>query len=213
MTAESLHTLSMSDQIGTLTGFRDDAWWRRELVRVGPEAKRWLGNRYPSMRHLHDDLVGEMVVQLTAYLNEKPETVPSSWFNVDGPPENERWRFQGFARTVLKRRVMDHFRSEFRAWTVELAEDLDPIEKDNTAHPSNHSDVGFELSRTARELLAMLAELPDLDRLLMEELALGGRDSPLTPAERQRVSRLRRQLLKELQKKLGRDPIELLKHL
>lgn len=203
----------MSDPFGISAGPLDDAWWRRELVRVGPEARRWLGNKYQSIRHLHDDLVGETIVQLTAYLNDKPATVPPSWFNNDGPHESERWRFQSFALTLLKRRVMDHFRSDFRAWTVELSADLYDSDTQDAEHPTNESDARFELTRAARDLIRILATLPDADRLLMEELALGGRDTPLTSAERQRISRLRRQLLKELQKKLGRDPIELLKHL
>jgi DNA-directed RNA polymerase specialized sigma24 family protein len=213
--SKPLHTRCMTDRVQFSNEYPDGAWWRRELVQFDAEAKRWLRRKYPSIHHVHEDIVGETLLQLTSHLSTRPEILPPQWFEATGPAPDETWRFQAFAKTVLKRRVMDHFRADFRLWAQEIDTGQDDGQGSQPEPLANGPDAGSELDlvRTSRALIAMLARLPERDRLLMEEVALGGRDAPLDAGERQRVSRLRRQLLKELESAIGQNPKQLLKRL
>lgn len=204
----------MSDRTHSVAS-ADDAWWRRELVRFSTTARQWLGRKFPTIRRLHEDLVSETVVQLAAHLSRPPEGLPPTWFQQADPKEGDTRRFHALAQTVLKRRVMDHFRADFRHWAHELPPDDDGSREQASEQSGAGHDVGsaLDLVRAARALVTLLAELPDEDRLLMEEVALGGRDGPLEGRERQRVHRLRQRLLDALRARLGHDPVELLKRL
>jgi DNA-directed RNA polymerase specialized sigma24 family protein len=205
----------MSDQTQISAESETGPWWRRELVQIGPEARRRLKRKYPTIQHLHEDIVSETMVQLIAHLSGVPDTLPPSWFGEDEPTEDEIGRFRAFVMTVLERRVMDHFRADFRGWAQEVSLHENGSQINELEHVSGEqdADADFDLMRAARALIDMLSKLPDRDRLLMEEVALGGRDGPLEAGERQRVSRLRRRLLKELGETLGQDPVQMLKHL
>jgi DNA-directed RNA polymerase specialized sigma24 family protein len=205
----------MTDHVQPSAESQDEAWWRRALVQFNVQARQWLRRKYPTIQHLHEDLVGETLLQLTGYLSTAPGSLPPEWFRPAGPVADELWRFQAFALTVLKRRVMDHFRADFRLWAGGFSTGHDDANMLQPEHAARGAESGEELDliRISRALIAMLAKLPDRDRLLMEEVALGGRDAPLGPSERQRVSRLRRQLLIELEATLGEDPKQFLKKL
>lgn len=205
----------MTDQLKAFPESQEAAWWRRAIVQFNADAGRWLNRNYPSLQHLHQDLVGETLLQLTAYLSTAPKSLPAEWFQLAGPVVDEEWRFRAFALTVLKRRVMDHFRADFRLWVREFAGNRDEAGAPEAELAVENQEAGDELDlvRTCRALLIMMAKLPDRDRLLMEEQALGGRDAPLDPGERQRLHRLRLQLLNELAATLGQDPKQFLRQL
>ncbi|MDM0108491.1 hypothetical protein QTH97_26320 [Variovorax sp. J22R24] len=205
----------------TPTEAHNGAWWRRELARFDGLARASLKRQFPSVGRLHDDLVHEALVALTAQLSQRPSAaLPASWFKDEEPAAEDVRRFQSLAFAVLRNKVMDHFRSDYRKWALQL-----PIEALGTSEEQDHDsaeepavegrDAGgaLDLTRTARALMVLLAELPDRDRLLMEEVALGGRDHPLDESERQRIHRLRARLLGALKGRLGLDPIDLLRQL
>lgn len=174
--------------------------------------RRWLGKRYPTIRHLHDDLISEALVQITEHLLSQPTEFPPSWFQGGTPPPDDAHRFHGFVLTVLKRRVMDQFREDFR----QLAKKIILEQTANHIHQTTSKSDGdlereFDIQRTMKALLVVMANLSEENRLLLEEVALGGREQPYSASERQRVKRLRHQLLNELTAMLGHDPIKMLK--
>lgn len=200
----------MSDRVHTATAAGTDAaWWRRELVHFSVSARSWLWRNFPTIQQLHEDLVSETLMQLVTHLSQRPDGLPPAWFQPEDPPEDDIRRFQALALTVLNRRVMDYFRADYRQWAHEL-----PLDG-SREQVAEGQDVGgaLDLARAARALMTLLAELSDQDRLLMEEVALGGRDGPLEDRERQRVHRLRQRLLDALRARLGHDPVELLRRL
>lgn len=182
-------------------------------MRFRPAALQVLGKRFPTLRGLHEDLISETVLQLANHLSRRPPDLPAAWFGQVAPSPDDARRFQALAHTVLNRRVTDQFRADFRQWAHELPLD----EEDDTAAtpvaPTGDAARALDLARAARALMTLLAGLPEQDRLLMEEVALGGRDTPLDARERQRVHRLRQRLLEALRTSLGHDPVELLKRL
>jgi hypothetical protein len=191
---------------------RTDAWWHRELMRMSAITLQWLGWRYPSIRHLHQDLAAEMTAQLTEYLLSHPDTVPISWYGSTEPPIDDAQRFRALVFTVLSRRTQDHFRAEFRRWVEVIP--LHELDDAGFASDNNHigKDTGDDIDarRYVVALLKLLTDLPDADRQLMEQIALGGADRPLDVAERKRVSRLRQRLKRELRDRLGPSSDDLL---
>jgi hypothetical protein len=107
---------------------------------------------------------------------------------------------------------MDQFRDEFRQWAQKLSSD-DASGKNPPGLDESNIDLdrNLDLNRTAKALLVILARMSEENRSLMEEVALGGRERPYEPSERQRIKRLRSQLLKELTAVLGSDPVQLLR--
>lgn len=175
-------------------------------------SRQWLGWRYPSIRHLHQDLIAEATAQLAEYLITRPAGLPPSWFKTVDPPDQDVHRFHGLVKTVLSRRVQDYFRADFRRWADVIP--LHEVDEAGLAAPGDDmaGDAGGKLDkrRLAIALLQMLAHMPEADRILMEGVALGGTGQPLDVAERKRVSRLRQRLLSELSEKLGQSSQELL---
>lgn len=170
-------------------------------------SRQWLGWRYPSIRHLHQDLIAEMTAQLTEYLLTRPDSLPISWFSMVEPPEADAQRFRALVFTILSRRTQDYFRAEFRRWVDviplhEVGDDAWVADYENT---DADVDRGVDTRRQVVALLQLLADMPDADRQLMEQVVLGGADRPLDVAERKRVSRLRQRLRRELNEKLQRS--------
>lgn len=193
----------MSPADKSTTPDRTAAWWQRELPRTSALARQWLGRRYPSIRHLHEDLIAETVAQLTEYLLSRPAGLPVSWFAAPEPLGQDAQRFRALLFTILGRRIQDQFRADFRRWIA-----LIPLHElaDNT---DSDAAGGMDARRLVIGLLQVLATLPDADRKLMEHVALGGAERPLDVAERKRADRLRQRLRRELGEKLGQDPNEL----
>ena len=205
----------MSDRVHIAVTAPEAAWWRGELVRFSARARHWLSKNFPTLRRLHEDLVSETLLQLTTHLGARPEGLPLTWFQPLEPPEDDIRRFHALAMTVLNRRVTDHFRADYRQWVRELPlDDAGSSEQAAEQAATGHDSAGaLDLARAARALMTLLSELPDVDRMLMEEVALGGRDGPMGDRERQRVHRLRQRLLESLRARLGHDPVEFLRRL
>lgn len=177
-------------------------WWQGAVVGFADIGRRWLKARYPSLRHQHDDLLGEAVLQLTRVLTDPGEHWPASWFGCEDPQDEDVKRFHGLAFTVLGRRVQDEFRRDVDHWL----ESLDEVPEDQ--HPvSTAPDAATALghTRAVRALIRAMQAMSLRDQDLMQRVALGDSSQPMSGAERERVSQLRRRLRLQLQLILGED--------
>lgn len=68
----------MSKTPRSKTAPHDEAWWQHELAQASLSGRRWLGKHYPTIRHVHDDLVSETLVQVTEHLLDRPVRLPPS---------------------------------------------------------------------------------------------------------------------------------------
>jgi hypothetical protein len=182
------------------------AWWHAALADFSVSAHDRLRKAYPSIRAVHDDLVGDAVLNLTQHLKRRPVELPSRWFEPGDPCQRDIERFQQLAFTVLNRRIADHFRNHYRRW-------LDHIDPQPTDAQLSGDDAGtaLDLRRVARAISAAMDLLPEADRALLREVALGGADGPMTVRDRQRLRRLRSKLLESLRATLKEDPIDLIR--
>jgi hypothetical protein len=178
-------------------------WWRSEVVRFADIGRRWLKARFPTLRTQHDDLLGDAIVQLTAELSGDHPLWPASWFNDNQPSDEDVKRFHGLAFTVLKRRVQDVFRHDYRDWMQSL-EDLP--EELMPALSAPDAATALSHTRAIRALLSAMQAMSLRDRLLIERVAMGDKSTALTGAERDRVYRLRATLRAELGQILGGGP-------
>ncbi len=172
------------------------------MVGFADIGRRWLKARYPSLRHHHDDLLGEAVLQLTRVLTEPGEQWPASWFSSQDPHDEDVKRFHGLAFTVLRRRVQDEFRRDVDHWL----ESLDDVPEDQ--HPASAApDAATALgnTRAVRTLIQAMQAMSLRDQALVERVALGDSSQPMSGAERERVSQLRRRLRVQLQLVLGEE--------
>ena len=175
-------------------------WWTRALVDFAPRAKRYLRTRFPAIRHQHDDLVGETLVDLTESLQRRTGGLPGSWYVHDDPPQPDVDRFGKLAFTVLQRRVVDQFRSSANRFS----EDIDTLsESQSPESPDTPIDRLVDLKRTASALFTTLETLPADDRALLQDVALGGSEMPMSDRDRQRLRRLRVELVDRLRSRLG----------
>lgn len=177
-----------------------DVWWTRALVDFAPRAKRYLRARFPAIRYQHDDLVGDTLADLTESLQRHGGGLPVSWYVCDEPQQPDVDRFGQLAFTVLKRRVVD----EFRTSAIRFSEDIDSLpESQGPESLDTPIDRLVDLKRTASALFTTLESLPPDDRELIRDVALGGSEMPMSDRDRQRLRRLRIELIDRLRSLLG----------
>lgn len=143
--------------------------------------------RWPGLDTIHEDLVGDTLRDLTAS------------FRVDSArSESPEDQARAQATTILRRRVVDHFRrpvAEFAEETIGEA----------ISDPSGLSEAQILYRRALRRTLAFLAEQSHEDRaLLLDEI-----EGALSSALRKRRQRLRADLREWLESDLGADASEL----
>jgi hypothetical protein len=185
-----------------------DPWWGRALGNFMPQARRYLAARFPAIRHLHDDLVGEVVIDITEILRTEGKDYPGGWFKEEDPVPTDAERFLKLAFTVLQRRIVDHFRSA----ALRSFEDIEELaERDEPLSLDEPVDRAVDLRRTTAALLEAVEHLSEQDRGLIQRVALGGDDHPLSDRERQRLRRLRLELMDRLRSRLGPTALEILR--
>lgn len=187
-----------------------DVWWHGALAEFAVAARERLRAAYPSIRHAHEDLAGDAVLNVAQHLNRSPAGLPPSWFVAGEPPVGDVERFQQLAFTVLNRRIADHFRLHYRHW-LESLEGASPAFE--AASQAADAGTALDLRRAATALLAAVEKLPDPDRLFMREVAMGGSDAAMSANDRQRLHRLRANLLATLRETLKRDPMDVIRKL
>lgn len=158
------------------------------LEELLPRWRRWLSLRYRSLVALHPEIVQDASADLVEYLSRARERTLA----------DDEVRKIGF--TILRRRAADAVRSR----ALEVAEDV-PLDSLPTTDPSANPE---EVENYARLLRAVVRLLAKLDRPA-RELLLRGEDgrsgTALSDAERQRLSRLRADLRRELAETHGVD--------
>lgn len=92
--------------------------------------------------------------------------------------------------TILKRRVGDSFRSQTIRWAEDVPLDLLPSNDPNTDH-----DRTVRYAKMLRLVIGLVAKLDRRERNL---LLRGKTSRPMSDAERQQLSRLRRRLREQL---------------
>jgi DNA-directed RNA polymerase specialized sigma24 family protein len=196
----------------TRTGSRlsETAWWNQALVAFAPRARAYLRGHFPALGRVHDDLVGDALLDLTEALHARDSGLPPTWFCVDDPPRDDVDRFGKLAFTVLKRRVVDHFR---RA-TTRIVEDIEALsESEQPVSPDAPFDHALDMKRTAGALFAALASLRVEDRELIDRVALGDDDIPMSDRDRQRLRRLRVELMDRLRSRLGPTALDYIRRI
>ena len=128
------------------------------------------------------------------------------------PSEEDTKRFEQFAFTVLHRRVNDHFRSVY----AKATDSLEEVDEAHLPHDQG-ADAGraFDLRRMTRAMLELVGSLSLADQLLVER-SVNRDDSNLTPMndrDRQRLRRLRQELMRKLQARFGPCALEILQNL
>lgn len=170
-------------------------WWQGAVAGLHDWGMQRLRARYPSLQHLHQDLVGEAVLQLTRLLSQPGEQWPASWFLADEPPDEDVRRFRGLAHTVLNRRVLDEFRRDVTGWVQSW--DEVPEEEHPPSGAADHA-TALDQRRAVRALLLVVQGLSARDQALIERVGLGGEAPALSGAERERVRWLRQRLRTQL---------------
>jgi len=189
-------------------GARDPSpWWRAALSAFAARARLQLRRRFPSIHEHHDDVLGDTVLSLTSTLcdPEKAASLPASWFAPHAPAPADAERFENLAFTVLNRRVMDVFRLPHRRFVESLS---DIAEHQEPPQEGDGAEVTLDRARTVRVLLSLIARLPAQDRELLEAVALGGHEYPMSARDRQRLRRLRIELIDRLRSRLGAAVLE-----
>ncbi|MCI0627701.1 MAG: hypothetical protein L0387_39630 [Acidobacteria bacterium] len=150
----------------------------------------WLRLRHRSLAHVHTEIVQDATTDLIQYLSEHKNQAHS----------DEDIRRIGF--TILRRRVAD----EFRARTVQWAEDF-PLDELPSTDPSSNPEEVLRYASLLRAVTGLIARLnkPSRELLLRVEAGTDAAEVALSDAERQRLSRLRAELRRQLAETYGID--------
>jgi DNA-directed RNA polymerase specialized sigma24 family protein len=160
------------------------------LARLSPLLRDHLRARYRLLIHLEQDLVQQTLADLFALLGRRTAL----------PSDDE---LSALAFTILKRRVADLFRSEARsrAWQELGSEPLQEAESPSAERVARYR-------RLMALVLSQIGELPpDDQRLLLADVTPGSSNDAFSASERQRLSRLRKQLRTTIQREVG-APLE-----
>lgn len=164
------------------------------LEELLPRWRRWLGLRYRSLQALHPEIVQDASADLIEYLSREVERSHS----------DEEIRKIGF--TILRRRVADAFRSR----AVQATADV-PLDGLPAIDPSSNPEEVESYARLLRAVLRLVDKLDKPSRELLLRSETQGSAKPLSDAERQRLSRLRADLRRELAERHGVDVRQFLK--
>lgn len=160
------------------------------LLKLHPRWIAWLRLRHHSLEHVHSDILQDASADLIKYLSPHEGQVHS----------DEDISRIGF--TILRRRVADEFRSR----TIQWAEDF-PLDELPSTDPSGNPEEVLRYAKLLRAVISLMAKLdkPSRELLLRDEGGAGASDTPLSDAERQRLSRLRADLRQQLAQTYGID--------
>lgn len=157
--------------------------------KLHPRWIAWLRLYHRSLNQVHSEIIQDTSADLIQYLSRHKGSVHS---------DDDISRV-GF--TILRRRVADEFRSR----TIQWVEDFPMDELPNTNLSNNPEEVLRYVS-LLRAVIGLMAKLDRSSRELLLRAEYGGTaDAPLSDAERQRLSRLRAELRRQLAENYGVD--------
>lgn len=169
---------------------RSDPWWATAFAELRPDIERSLGRRLPpaSVQDVMSTVLEQLVEKSKAFAGTRP-----AWVSTTGEPSAaEVAEFTGLAWTMARMRMLDELRHVYVTKKAHA--------RVRSSEPG--VDVGAQID--ARQMLVALAgyidQLSNDDRHLL--LAAVDGDSTdngaLSPAQRVRLHRLRRQLAEKL---------------
>jgi hypothetical protein len=174
---------------------RSDPWWTTAFTQLRPDVERFLGRRLPPAGV--QDVMSTVLEQLVGKSKTFAETHPA-WLATSGDPSPaEAAEFTGLVWTMARMRMLDELRHFYVTRKAHA--------RVRTSEPG--IDVVAQVD--ARQMLAALAgyvdELPEEDRHLLLAAVDGDctENGALTPAQRVRLHRLRRQLAEKLWKEMN----------
>jgi len=159
--------------------------------------------RFPLLRAEVDDLAAQAVADLWKYLKDR-----------DPAPALDDVAIQRIAYAIFNRRAADLYRksaSEF-ASSAGVGAEQGAAQEQPDEGAGDPAMTGL-YRRMLRVCVAELADIPDEDQMVLAiatGLAPGQRDA-MTPAERQRLHRVRKRLAAAIQRELGDDAYRLLR--
>lgn len=180
-------------------------WWEAELPRIKGELSVYLRRRVPTLRHEHEDLLGDALLSLSNHVIKNSEILPQSWFSDSTPDADDQSYLHRLANTILKRRIADSFRKSLTSQTISLEEDV-----------YDSGLVGQErriiMDRVLEVVLSALDEMPAEDRdliaLISQEVVPR---KAVDTRDRQRLHRIRKRLKERIKLRVGCDVSDLLK--
>ena len=208
MNTQRSHVLCDLDKTVHMSAQR--AWWTGQLEAIATESKSYLRQRFPRITDRHDDIVNETQAQLAERISRNADVYPTSWFGSEPPAPDEQAYLFKLARTVLRRRIADHFRDRAAAWAREV--NIEDVAEEYLTAASPSHDRRITLLRMLQICVDFIAKLPDEDQLLVS-LLTGESDrtaAALTASERQRIHRLRMKLAAEIKLRLGESAASML---
>lgn len=159
----------------------------RSLTSLNEGWRTWLRVRHGTLADLHEDLIQQATADLLEWEQRQPARVP-----------DETLRRVGFR--ILERRVYDSFRGEVRRWASE------PADPDDLESPDHGPEQSAEYAKLLKALIEVLTHLRASDRaLVLRDEFSKGRSVALSPAERKRLSRLRKELKEQMLTRHGID--------
>lgn len=162
--------------------------------KLHPRWMAWLRLYHRSLDQVHSEILQDASADLIQYLSRHERSVHS----------DEDISRIGF--TILRRRVADEFRSR----TIQWAEDFPMDELPNTDLSNNPEEI-LRYSNLLRAVIGLMAKLNKPSRELLLRGEYGAVDVPLSDTERQRLSRLRAELRRQLVEIYGIDIKKFLK--
>lgn len=184
--------------------------WNMESAQISDSVRRYLWAKLPARPDIHDDLVNETLLSLWKYIIENPEKSLRLSERKTGDAVFDQKYLHFLSQVILRHRIADHFRKQ----GSRLIDHLDISAMPNLVDPH---EPGAEVRYFYKEALAVcireLAKMSRADREMFLSLAgvdpfrSGGPGLPVSDADRQRLSRLRRKLKSKIEEQIG-EPIE-----
>jgi hypothetical protein len=173
----------------------NEAWWARRFEELRPRLEAYVHSRSSFDSQLAADVVNAAALQLAEIFEKHRNEFPPFWFGrgLPAPMDVDSAAFDGLAWTLVKRRFLDQLRRRY----VRAAA---PHEARSSQDPEDR----YMARRLLLAIAARLEALPEADRALLVDAAAG--EGPArSPAQRQKLLRLRRRLIAELAEELRDD--------
>jgi|SRR6185295_2346962 len=173
----------------------ENTWWWNTYLAKEEDLSRFFNRHLPGES---EDLVQEVGVSLLDRLSRPSMNLPESWFGTGTPQRIEAYAFYSLLWDVARARLYDSLRRRYVLSRIPVGE-LQP----RPPSVPNGPDPQEVLKLLAKQIDA----LPQEDReLLMHSISTArGERPPMTPAERTRLHRLRRELAEKVWKLLKRE--------
>lgn len=169
-----------------------------------------VAKKLPNQPELHDAIVNDTIVSLWKHLLKNPQ-IAKYFLSLDSDDQStlDNSHLLLLTKRIANHRIVDQLKLSWRYWSKHLN-----IEDTTDLHHKTTETAEDELnwSQILSTCLKLIGTLNDSDRELL--IKVTNRDKleptlPLTPAERKRISRLRRHLKFALESEIGTSSEEL----